>query len=734
MSLLFDHALSDFTPAGGQQYEIEASDLEPSGDRIPVKPIVEFAQHHDLEFPDDDEYIAIPLHGMDDAALTGEYLGYADTDLRGEIIVYRDGSDRGSIPLADFATTELAHRIRFWHSDYQPPSLAESYDRPVDDNEPPRKTIDPERFCAGLTEYIRNERDGTRDETYERAKSSTARDIYTNGGDAIPHVEYAGQDDEQLRLEARPRADESDEREDWSYYVPNTFGIHQGNEILLHGSGDVFPLPATVENIRGLRFTVSVHWSEVESSNTVRHHLSNDADLGVSLLLNTVPTDRELEAVNELRDDPFLDVLTGHRSITFTNGAAAQSTQADDDLNQEQQVASELALLADDIFCIHGPPGTGKTRTLIEIVRRAVEAGERVLVCADSNQAVDNIVLGDSTEIDPDDSSLHAYAQYENDEFTLKRLNGSRRFNDLIQQYGTTDELPDVVAGTNNSVAQLPGTFDLLVLDEATQATCASSCIPLVKADRVVLAGDHKQLPPFSTTEEPPASSLGMSLFEHLYADGGVYEGVGMQLKTQYRMHRDIAAFSNSAFYNRELRNGRTVKALPSRDEPMEAFNVGGAVDVDTHSRSNDTEARLVTYLTQELTDDLSPEEIGVITPYTAQVRTIEERLQNHVQNGHAVTVDTIDSFQGSEREAIIISLVRSNSHGNIGFLGRENDGPRRLNVALTRAKRYCAVVADFHTLCYEHSGKCTDLYTRFNRFFEDTDRRRDVDPDFIPV
>ncbi len=163
-----------------------------------------------------------------------------------------------------------------------------------------------------------------------------------------------------------------------------------------------------------------------------------------------------------------------------------------------------------------------------------------------------------------------------------------------------------------------------------------------------------------------------MSLFEHLYADGGVYEGVGMQLKTQYRMHRDIAAFSNSAFYNRELRNGRTVESLPSRDEPMEAFNVGGSVEVDDYSRSNDTEARLVTYLVQELSDDLSTDEIGVITPYTAQVRTIEERLQDHIQNGNAVTVDTIDSFQGSEREAIVLSLVRSNSHGNIGFLERE--------------------------------------------------------------
>lgn len=108
----------------------------------------------------------------------------------------------------------------------------------------------------------------------------------------------------------------------------------------------------------------------------------------------------------------------------------------------------------------------------------------------------------------------------------------------------------------------------------------------------------------------------------------------------------------------------------------MEAFNVGISVKVDDHSRSNDTEAQLVTYLVQELTDDLSPDEIAVITPYSAQIRTIEERLQEHLQNGHAVTVDTIDSFQGSEREAVVLSLVRSSCHGIIGFLGREQDGP----------------------------------------------------------
>jgi superfamily I DNA and/or RNA helicase len=98
------------------------------------------------------------------------------------------------------------------------------------------------------------------------------------------------------------------------------------------------------------------------------------------------------------------------------------------------------------------------------------------------------------------------------------------------------------------------------------------------------------------------------------------------------------------------------------------------------------------------------------------------------------VTVDTIDSFQGSEKTAIIISLVRSNSDGEIGFLGRPEDGPRRLNVALTRARRYCAVVGDFHTLRYGNERKCESLYQDFHDYFTSTGRLKTVDPDFIPV
>lgn len=261
-----------------------------------------------------------------------------------------------------------------------------------------------------------------------------------------------------------------------------------------------------------------------------------------------------------------------------------------------------------------------------------------------------------------------------------------------------------------------------------------ASCIPLSVADRMVLAGDHHQLPPFSSTEEPPESSYGLSLFEHLYADGGVYEGVGIQLKTQYRMHQDIAYFSNREFYDQTLRNGRRIPPLDDQP-PIEAYNVGGPVEVIDHSRANKNEAKLVVHLVDQLISEtaLSPVDIGIITPYSAQVKLLNQRIADKIPNAESVEIDTIDSYQGSEKTAIILSLVRSNSDGEIGFLGRAIDGPRRLNVALTRGKRYTAVVGDLHTLRYDHDGKQTDVYRNLTQFFEETGRIKDVDPELLP-
>ncbi|SEP02543.1 AAA domain-containing protein [Halogranum amylolyticum] len=142
----------------------------------------------------------------------------------------------------------------------------------------------------------------------------------------------------------------------------------------------------------------------------------------------------------------------------------------------------------------------------------------------------------------------------------------------------------------------------------------------------------------------------------------------------------------------------------------------------------------MVVHLITDLLEDVPAAEIGIITPYAAQVRLLRRMLSEHVAVASDISVDTIDSFQGSEKTAILISLVRSNSDGDIGFLGRSEDGPRRLNVALTRAQRYCAVVGDFHTLRYENNDKCTDLYQDFYDYFDTVLGLNAVDPTFLSL
>ncbi len=731
-----------FSVADATLHTATTDELEDGGSEVPVRPVAEFAGNHDeLTHPKED-WTCIPLHEEETATLTGSFVAFTEHALHGPICVFEQNGEREFIEVDAFGVTKLADRIRFWHSDWIPETYPPTYDSPIDDNEPARNPIDPDHLIDALLAYVENERDATRATNRDSATQQSPSIIYDSGGDAIPSINPRGKTDNgtfQFRVDL-PSHLESRRDGDWAFFIESEFGIHEGNEVLLHecdgtDAADRIQVQAEVTRIRGLNIWLTLDWASVDNATQVGNALTDGATTyGVSALLNPVPFDREREAIEELREHPFRAVLAGTRPITFSNGAAAQSEQLDAALNQEQQLAVEHALLADDLFCIHGPPGTGKTRTLIEIVRRAAAAGESVLVCADSNQAIDNLLIGTSTTDDPDPRSLHAHGQHGDGEFTLTRLNASHSDNSNVRRwYSDVPGHPNVVAATNSTAATTTREFDLVVLDEATQSTATASCIPLARADRAVLAGDHRQLPPFSARDGPPESAFGHSLFEHLYATGGVYEGVGLQLQTQYRMHRDIASFSNKAFYDRSLRNGRTVAPLSDR-APVEGYNIGGAVETIDHSKANPTEARLVTHLVTELCEELPPEEIGVITPYTAQVSQIREMLATNLEDADGVTVDTIDSFQGSERTAIVLSLVRSNADGDLGFLGRAVDGPRRLNVALTRAKRYCAIVADWHTLRYETDEKSNSLYRELYQHFETKYRIRTVDPDFLPV
>ncbi|RQH02547.1 AAA domain-containing protein [Natrarchaeobius oligotrophus] len=750
MSLLFESAIGDFDFSAATLYSHSSTDddLEPArANPIPIDGIVEYASYHDrLAHPEKDDWIAIPLHEPDGAALSGEYVAFTDHALHGEVFVYDDDGEYDSIDRDAFAESTLAGRVRFWHSDYAPEEPPSYFDSPIDEREPPRNPLssdDVDSFFDELESFVRSEMDAQRDAKREIAANSTPESLHAEGFGAIPSLASLGRPEDGVY---RFRIDDGDDDQRVRYgYVRNEFGIFEGNEVLVHppsdhNSPEAFPIPATVDSVEGRIVALTIDWSAIEERTAVGGFLRKKRrGFALTALLNPVPYDRELNAIDRVRDrDEHRSFLTGATAVTFGDTAGVKSSQRDAELNQEQELAVSCALLADHLFCIHGPPGTGKTRTLVEVVRRSVQAGDAVLVCADSNQAVDNLVVGSSTPETADDRSLHAYAQHGSGEFVLRRVNAANSANAVVnEKYRTADGRADVVAATNSSAATLEREFDVLVLDEATQATCTASCIPLSRADKLVLAGDHKQLPPFSATEEPPESAAGLSLFEHLYADGGVYEGVGVQLRTQYRMHRDVAWFPNRRFYGRALRQGRDVRSFDGRPA-LVGYDVGGSEETIDHSTRNAAEVRLVAHVVTELRreEGLEASDIGVITPYTAQAAAIRSKLRAHLEDGDAVAVDTIDSFQGSEKVAIVISLVRSNAAGEIGFLGRPLDGPRRLNVAMTRAERFCAIVGDWYTLCGsdDRDAGDFDLYDDLYSFLESTGRLRQVEPEFIPV
>jgi predicted DNA helicase len=259
----------------------------------------------------------------------------------------------------------------------------------------------------------------------------------------------------------------------------------------------------------------------------------------------------------------------------------------------------------------------------------------------------------------------------------------------------------------------------LAVIDEACQSTEPGCWIPLLRSDRVVLAGDHCQLPPTVISREAAAEGFGASLFERLMMLYGPQ--IARRLTIQYRMHQAIMDFSSAEFYDGDLEAAETVRghllqdmpgvsAGPLTQSPVEFIDTAGAsydeeIEPDGESRLNRQEAVLVCRKTQMLLDcGVSAGDIALIAPYAAQVRLLREHLPIP-----GLEIDSVDGFQGREKEAVVISLVRSNSRGEIGFLA----DVRRMNVAMTRARRKLLVVGDSATL----SGD--PFYKRMIEYFE---------------
>ena len=425
-------------------------------------------------------------------------------------------------------------------------------------------------------------------------------------------------------------------------------------------------------------------------------------------------------------------------------------------LNASQQEAVRDALRAKDVLIVHGPPGTGKTTTLVETIDEVLRREVQVMVCAQSNTAVDWISkhladrglqvlrIGNPTRV-TDEMLGFTYERRFEAHPDYPQLWQTRR--DIRQLYSTphksrsphfhqkTARLKEraeelelrirnevfsqcrVVASTLAGAAHpvLTGwRCHTLFIDEAAQALEAACWIAIPKADRVILAGDYCQLPP--TVKNPAClrAGLGKTLMETIAERHP--EAVRL-LKVQYRMNEALMRFSSDWFYGGELQAAPSVRnrtILEYLDTPLVWINVGGEAETDENVQEdregdsilNREEAEYTIAALHLYIEKLTPRRVraeridfAIISPYKAQVRLLRQLLKRDdflKPFRRQVSINTVDAFQGQERDVVIISMVRANEQGHIGFLG----DLRRMNVAITRARYKVIIVGHAETLC----------------------------------
>ena len=518
----------------------------------------------------------------------------------------------------------------------------------------------------------------------------------------------------------------------------------------------------------------------------------------VDLFVNDITFKRMLKALDKVENGKLkidVDILLGKKEPKII-----EVDEKSEILNESQNIALSKSIKS-DIFLIHGPPGTGKTTTLAEVIKKHI--GKKLLVAADSNVAVDNLMeklkefnivrIGHPAKIESNlmkfslDVRVRRDKRYKEVEKIIKKIDDLKYLQDKRtkkptpgRRRGMSDEeilalakegkgkrgvkaewvkemaewikiqqninklydkknkiIEEIIEDVLESAEIVFATnstcggeflenkeFDVVFLDEAAQAMEVSSLIPFIKGSQVIFAGDHKQLPPTILSND---DRLKVSMFERF---SYLYPNAMHTLEIQYRMNEKINHFPSCEFYECRVKTFEKIKNITIKDlgienkdsfgnyEPLVFFDTKGkfleAIKKDSPSKYNPLEAEFVVSLIKELLEAGAKEEfIGVITPY----KDHEEYIKNLVKSekckmkSENLEIKSVDGFQGREKEIIILSLVRANDKEEIGFL----KDLRRLNVAITRAKRKLIIVGDAKTLGSHETYKNLIEYIKSN-------------------
>ncbi len=515
--------------------------------------------------------------------------------------------------------------------------------------------------------------------------------------------------------------------------------------------------------VQGIVNNVREHEMIITLSTDEQPDWLNDGKLGVQLLFDE-NSYREMEfGLKKLQEnvderiEEFKSILLGNVAARFSSRHAVELPE----LNPSQNEALNLILSAKDLAIVHGPPGTGKTTTLVQGIIQTLKKETQVLVCAPSNAAVDLLAeklghqnidvvrIGNPARVTDEivnktlDAKITKHEQYKElklfrrtaEECRSQALKFKRNFGAaerqqrrellaeakqyrlearMLADYIKEDVLnrtrvilTTLVGANNSSIAKKE--FSTVFIDEAAQGLEPATWLPILKSKRVILAGDHHQLPPTVKSFEAAKEGLSQTLFEKAISRNRA----DVMLSEQYRMHRDIMNFSSQYFYKGQLIANSLVadwRIMPE-DLPIEFVDTAGCgfaeqIHPETRSSLNEEELQVLfmhfdSYMESlaqlNLTDEVNG--IGIISPYKAQVNRMQEIMREkraELPDEPVITANTIDSFQGQERDIIYISLVRSNEKREIGFL----KDIRRMNVAMTRARKKLVIIGDSATIC----------------------------------